>query len=88
MFITSESIGRCGRRTLGRPALDAEALELEPGELVVPPLLQVAIGLLADREQTVVGEVDDGAAGEAWTYIYNWPVTGLPRITSGKFLES
>ena len=26
-------------------------------------------------------------AGEAWTYVYNWPVTGLPRIASGKFLE-
>jgi gamma-glutamylcyclotransferase (GGCT)/AIG2-like uncharacterized protein YtfP len=24
---------------------------------------------------------------EAWTYIYNWPVTGLPRIASGRFLE-
>jgi gamma-glutamylcyclotransferase (GGCT)/AIG2-like uncharacterized protein YtfP len=29
----------------------------------------------------------DGAAGEAWTYIYNWPVTELPRIASGRFLE-
>ena len=29
----------------------------------------------------------EGAAGEAWTYIYNWPVTGLPRIASGRFLE-
>jgi gamma-glutamylcyclotransferase (GGCT)/AIG2-like uncharacterized protein YtfP len=28
----------------------------------------------------------DGAA-EAWTYVYNWPVTGLPRIASGRFLE-
>jgi gamma-glutamylcyclotransferase (GGCT)/AIG2-like uncharacterized protein YtfP len=28
-----------------------------------------------------------GAAAEAWTYIYNWPVTGLPQIASGKFLE-
>jgi gamma-glutamylcyclotransferase (GGCT)/AIG2-like uncharacterized protein YtfP len=31
---------------------------------------------------------DDGAAGEAWTYIYNWPVAGLPLIASGKFLEN
>ena len=31
--------------------------------------------------------LDDGGADEAWTYIYNWPVTGLPRIASGKFLE-
>ena len=34
---------------------------------------------------------DDGAASQewtqAWTYVYNWPVTGLPRIASGKFLE-
>ena len=29
----------------------------------------------------------DGAAGEAWTYIYNWPVAHLPRIASGRFLE-
>jgi gamma-glutamylcyclotransferase (GGCT)/AIG2-like uncharacterized protein YtfP len=28
----------------------------------------------------------DGAAAEAWTYIYNWPVTNLPRIASGRFL--
>ncbi len=28
----------------------------------------------------------DGSAHEAWTYIYNWPVTDLPRIASGKFL--
>jgi gamma-glutamylcyclotransferase (GGCT)/AIG2-like uncharacterized protein YtfP len=25
---------------------------------------------------------------EAWTYIYNWPVTHLPQIASGRFLES
>jgi len=29
----------------------------------------------------------DQAVSEAWTYIYNWPVTGLPRIASGRFLE-
>ena len=29
----------------------------------------------------------DGAASEAWTYIYNWPVADLPRIDSGRFLE-
>ena len=31
--------------------------------------------------------LEDGSASEAWTYIYNWPVTKLPRIASGKFLE-
>jgi len=30
---------------------------------------------------------DDGSAIEAWTYIYNWPVAGLPRIVSGRFME-
>jgi gamma-glutamylcyclotransferase (GGCT)/AIG2-like uncharacterized protein YtfP len=29
----------------------------------------------------------DGSAGEAWTYIYNWPVTNLPRMASGRFLQ-
>jgi gamma-glutamylcyclotransferase (GGCT)/AIG2-like uncharacterized protein YtfP len=29
----------------------------------------------------------DGSVSEAWTYLYNWPVTGLPRIASGRFLE-
>jgi gamma-glutamylcyclotransferase (GGCT)/AIG2-like uncharacterized protein YtfP len=28
----------------------------------------------------------DGGAREAWTYVYNWPVDGLPRIASGRFL--
>jgi gamma-glutamylcyclotransferase (GGCT)/AIG2-like uncharacterized protein YtfP len=28
----------------------------------------------------------DGAASEAWTYVYNWPVRKLPRIASGRFL--
>ena len=31
---------------------------------------------------------DDGAAIEVWTYIYNWPVANLPRIESGRFLET
>ncbi|MBR0714453.1 gamma-glutamylcyclotransferase [Bradyrhizobium liaoningense] len=29
----------------------------------------------------------DGSANKAWTYLYNWPVTDLPRIESGRFLE-
>ncbi len=28
----------------------------------------------------------EGAASEAWTYLYNWPVDRLPRIASGRFL--
>ena len=30
---------------------------------------------------------DGQAADEAWTYVYNWPVTGLPHIASGRFME-
>ncbi|MFB6447458.1 gamma-glutamylcyclotransferase family protein [Bradyrhizobium tunisiense] len=29
----------------------------------------------------------DGAVEKAWTYVYNWPATGLPIIESGRFLE-
>jgi gamma-glutamylcyclotransferase (GGCT)/AIG2-like uncharacterized protein YtfP len=28
-----------------------------------------------------------GAPGEAWSYVYNWPVAHLPRIASGRFPE-
>ena len=31
---------------------------------------------------------DGHAADQAWTYLYNWPVAHLPRIASGKFLET
>ncbi len=31
--------------------------------------------------------LEDGTVGEAWTYVYNWPVTRLPHIASGKFME-
>lgn len=31
--------------------------------------------------------LDDGAVSEAWTYVYNWPVNGLARIVSGRFIE-
>ena len=29
----------------------------------------------------------DGSSQDAWTYVYNWPVTELPRIASGRFLD-
>lgn len=29
----------------------------------------------------------DGGTCDAWTYVYNWPVDGLPLIASGRFLE-
>jgi gamma-glutamylcyclotransferase (GGCT)/AIG2-like uncharacterized protein YtfP len=28
---------------------------------------------------------DGGNSEQAWTYVYNWPVTALPRIASGRF---
>jgi gamma-glutamylcyclotransferase (GGCT)/AIG2-like uncharacterized protein YtfP len=31
--------------------------------------------------------LNDQTASEAWTYIYNWPITHLPRISSGRFME-
>jgi gamma-glutamylcyclotransferase (GGCT)/AIG2-like uncharacterized protein YtfP len=37
--------------------------------------------------QLIEVALPDGTAGKAWTYIYNWPVTGLPRIASGRFLD-
>jgi gamma-glutamylcyclotransferase (GGCT)/AIG2-like uncharacterized protein YtfP len=30
----------------------------------------------------------DQAAQQTWSYLYNLPVTGLPRIASGRFLDS
>jgi gamma-glutamylcyclotransferase (GGCT)/AIG2-like uncharacterized protein YtfP len=30
----------------------------------------------------------DGERLSAWTYLYNWPALDLPRIASGRFLES
>jgi gamma-glutamylcyclotransferase (GGCT)/AIG2-like uncharacterized protein YtfP len=39
------------------------------------------------RREMLQVTLDDGAASEAWTYVYNWPVTELPRIASGRFLE-
>jgi gamma-glutamylcyclotransferase (GGCT)/AIG2-like uncharacterized protein YtfP len=31
---------------------------------------------------------DGHAAEQAWTYLYNWPIADLPRIASGRFLET
>ncbi len=40
------------------------------------------------RREMLQVTLEDGAASEAWTYVYNWPVTNLPRIASGRFLEN
>ena len=37
--------------------------------------------------QTLAVTREDGAISEAWSYIYNWPLTDLPRIASGRFME-
>jgi gamma-glutamylcyclotransferase (GGCT)/AIG2-like uncharacterized protein YtfP len=37
--------------------------------------------------QTLEVALSDGSSGEAWTYLYNWPVARLQRIMSGRFLE-
>jgi gamma-glutamylcyclotransferase (GGCT)/AIG2-like uncharacterized protein YtfP len=39
---------------------------------------------LVDVGETLTGEA---SISEAWTYLYNWPVTHLPRIASGRFME-
>jgi gamma-glutamylcyclotransferase (GGCT)/AIG2-like uncharacterized protein YtfP len=40
------------------------------------------------RREMLQVTLEDGAASEAWTYLYNWPVTNLSRIASGRFLEN
>jgi gamma-glutamylcyclotransferase (GGCT)/AIG2-like uncharacterized protein YtfP len=35
----------------------------------------------------VDGAASEAATCEAWTYLYNWPIAGLPRVASGRFLE-
>jgi gamma-glutamylcyclotransferase (GGCT)/AIG2-like uncharacterized protein YtfP len=37
--------------------------------------------------QVLAVTLDDGTVTEAWTYVYNRPVSKLKRITSGRFLE-
>jgi gamma-glutamylcyclotransferase (GGCT)/AIG2-like uncharacterized protein YtfP len=39
---------------------------------------------LVDAGEAFTGEA---SISEAWTYLYNWPVTHLPRIASGRFME-
>ena len=38
--------------------------------------------------ETLRVSLADGSASEAWTYVYNWPITKLPRIASGRFIEN
>jgi gamma-glutamylcyclotransferase (GGCT)/AIG2-like uncharacterized protein YtfP len=36
--------------------------------------------------EKIIATLGDGRAMQAWTYLYNRPVTHLPRIASGRFL--
>ena len=37
--------------------------------------------------QLIEVTLPDGTTQKAWTYVYNWPVTDLPSIESGRFLD-
>jgi gamma-glutamylcyclotransferase (GGCT)/AIG2-like uncharacterized protein YtfP len=39
------------------------------------------------RQMLQVALEPGGETVEVWTYIYNWPVAGLKRIESGRFME-
>jgi gamma-glutamylcyclotransferase (GGCT)/AIG2-like uncharacterized protein YtfP len=36
--------------------------------------------------QVLAVTLSDGSSSVAWTYVYNWSVTKLPRIASGRFM--
>jgi gamma-glutamylcyclotransferase (GGCT)/AIG2-like uncharacterized protein YtfP len=38
--------------------------------------------------QMLAVRLAEGSSSNAWTYVYNWPVTELSRIASGRFRES
>jgi gamma-glutamylcyclotransferase (GGCT)/AIG2-like uncharacterized protein YtfP len=40
------------------------------------------------RREMLQVALDDGAVSEAWTYVYNWPLTQLAPIASGRFLQN
>ena len=57
------------------------------GEGFAEPTEYIRQMLAVTREGEAAEPASVQASIEAWTYIYNWPVTGLPRIASGRFLE-
>ena len=56
------------------------------GEGFAEPTEYIRQMLAVTPEQEAVGQASTEASIQAWTYIYNWPVTGLPHIASGRFL--
>jgi gamma-glutamylcyclotransferase (GGCT)/AIG2-like uncharacterized protein YtfP len=57
------------------------------GEGFAEPTEYIRQMLAVTREGEAAEPASTEAPIQAWTYIYNWPVTGLPRIASGRFLE-
>ena len=56
------------------------------GEGFAEPTEYIRQMLAVTREGEAAEPASTEASIQAWTYIYNWPVTGLPRIASGRFL--
>jgi gamma-glutamylcyclotransferase (GGCT)/AIG2-like uncharacterized protein YtfP len=57
------------------------------GEGFAEPTEYIRQILAVTREGEAAEPASTEAPIQAWTYIYNWPVAGLPRIASGRFLE-
>ena len=57
------------------------------GEGFAEPTEYIRQMLAVTREGEAAEPASTEAPIQALTYIYNWPVTGLPRIASGRFLE-
>jgi gamma-glutamylcyclotransferase (GGCT)/AIG2-like uncharacterized protein YtfP len=56
------------------------------GEGFAPPTEYLRRMLPVTPADDAAGAASLQAPTEAWTYLYNWPVDGLPRIESGRFL--
>jgi gamma-glutamylcyclotransferase (GGCT)/AIG2-like uncharacterized protein YtfP len=57
------------------------------GEGFAEPTEYIRQMLAVTRDGEAAEPASAQVSTQAWTYIYNWPVTGLPRIASGRFLE-
>jgi gamma-glutamylcyclotransferase (GGCT)/AIG2-like uncharacterized protein YtfP len=59
----------------------------EPTEYIRRMLKVTLSGGSTSEPEALEPRVLEPQVLEAWTYIYNWPVAHLPRITSGRFVE-
>ena len=57
------------------------------GEGFAPPTEYLRRLLPVTLAGDAAGAASPQTSIEVWTYLYNWPVDGLPRIESGRFLE-